>query len=127
MAAVNQNIGLVETAPFIAGDDLLIAVRVAGLDLNFATIRWEAFAWPTYKLGDAKASGSPSETAVITKSTGSGITVTDGPGGKFEVALVSADTASLAGMYHHEAEVVVGGKTYTVLRGLLNVTWQRVV
>lgn len=122
MTTVKQNIGT-DTAPFVAGDDLTVAFTVADLDLTGAVIRWEAFAWeagPKY--------GLPSEDAAISKVTGGGgITVTDADAGQFEVALVPADTATLAGTYHHEAQVTVGGKTYTVARGLLVISYQRVV
>jgi hypothetical protein len=124
MAAVKQNIGTSAAAPFIAGDDLDINVTVADLDITGAAVRWEAFPWPDY---DPKVASEPSETPVITKLTGSGITITDGPAGEFTVALVAADTDTLEGYYFHEAQIVLGGKTHTVMRGLLFITWQRVV
>lgn len=46
-----------------------------------------------------------STVALITKTTGSGITITDGPAGKLSVAIDAADTASLAPstyIYHVE-------------------------
>jgi hypothetical protein len=121
VTTVNQNIGTA-AAPFVAGDDLTVAFTVAGLNLTGATVRWEAFAWeagPKY--------GVPSATADITKTTGDGIEVTGAEAGEFEVTLVPADTSALAGTYFHEAQVTVGGKTYTVARGLLIISYQRVV
>jgi hypothetical protein len=122
VTTVNQNIGTA-AAPFVAGDDLTIEFVVPGLDLTGATIRWEAFAWeggPKY--------GVPSDTASIVKITGSGIAVTQvAEPAKFEVTLVKPDTAALAMTFFHEAEVTVGGKTYTVARGLLIISYQRVV
>jgi hypothetical protein len=121
MTTVNQNIGST-AAPFVAGDDLTVAITVPDLDITGATIRWEAFPWET-----GPKYGVPSATAAITKVTGDGIAITGGEAGQFEVTLVPADTATLAGTYFHEAQVVVGGKTYTVARGLFIISYQRVV
>ena len=43
--------------------------------------------------------------ATITKTIGSGITVTDATAGTFTITLTSANTASLAGSYYHECQV----------------------
>jgi phage terminase large subunit-like protein len=56
-------------------------------------------------------------TALITKTTSSGITLTNPTSGIFQVTLLPVDTQSLSGIYFHEAQVVVSGNTYTVSNG----------
>ena len=65
----------------------------AAVDLTGATITWAL----ATKLGG---------TTLLTKTIGAGITVNGASAGQFYVAVDPADTASLAGTYYHEAEVV---------------------
>lgn len=44
--------------------------------------------------------------ALLTKGLSNGITVTNAPGGIFEVSLDSADTEDLRGEFYHEAEII---------------------
>lgn len=44
-------------------------------------------------------------TALLTKSVGSGISITDPSNGVFQVTLNPTDTASLEGLYQHEAQI----------------------
>lgn len=101
-----------------AGDDLAIPVAVTdaagqAVDLTGAAIAWQA------------ARGTPerfSKTAVVSKASGAGITITDPAGGVFEIALASADTQGLSGSFYHEAEVTdAGGNKTTVMTGTMTV------
>ncbi len=67
-------------------------------------------------------------TIVISKSTGSGITITNAAGGIFQIALSPADTKNLEGEYYHEASGVdSGGNVSTLLIGTLTVNKSAVV
>lgn len=60
--------------------------------------------------------------AVVTKTLGAGVTITDGPNGMFEVSLDEADTLSLAAdLYYHEGEMTLGGRKKTVVTGTVTV------
>lgn len=66
-------------------------------------------------------SGS-TETVLITKTVGSGIIITDGSVGDFQVSLSSSDTGALAvGEYYHQAELYVGGVRKIVCEGTVTV------
>jgi hypothetical protein len=123
MTKPNQNIGMVATEPYHAGDDLTVRITV-GSDITGATVRWEVFPW----LSGPKF-GEPDSTPVIVKATGgSGVTITDGAAGVFEVVIVPADTAALSGMHYHMAQAVLAnGKTYTTTTGSFKITKDRVV
>ena len=115
MPAVNQDIGVAE--PFVQGDSLTLSIPVfqsdgtTPEDITGTAIRWEA----QRLIGGVPVVVDP---PLVAKAVGSGITITDGPGGVFEVAIVPADSEDLAGAYHHEAEVTfVGGVVSTVLTG----------
>lgn len=96
-----------------AGDTLTISVTVYDGDtttptsITGATVRWVMF----------NRAGS----IVLDKTNGSGVTITNGVGGVFEVALLPADTVSLsAGLYRHEGEVTdVSGRVVTVVTGAI--------
>ena len=55
--------------------------------------------------------------AILTKTIGAGITVTDAPNGIFEVNLTPADTADLKGSYYFEAQIDDNGAISTILTG----------
>ncbi len=79
------------------------------VDITGATITWEA---------------SRDDVMIITKLTDSaaGVEITDGSGGIFKVHLLPADTATLSGVYDHEAQVVSAiSKTLTVTEGKMNI------
>jgi hypothetical protein len=98
-----------------AGDSIVFEVTVTDdatdlpLDISAAAIRWALSA----KATDAAP--------LVEKSLGSGITVVSGAGGIFRVAVAPADTVDLAGRYHHEAEVTIGGAPSTVSRGVIKI------
>jgi hypothetical protein len=72
----------------------------------------------TASLGSLK----PGEEAVLTKTTSSGISITNAAGGIFQVSLTAADTAGLSGAYYFEAQVTdAGSNVSTVTTGTLTV------
>lgn len=114
MTMTNQNVTI------WAGDTVNLNVVVGdgagGLkDISGATIAWLLY--------DENAGAS-----VLTKSTGSGITITSGAGGAFTVALAAADTEDVTpGAYYHEAEVTdTLGNISTVFIGSVKINRSRV-
>jgi hypothetical protein len=59
--------------------------------------------------------------AILTKTVGSGITITNPANGQFEVAIDPVDTADLKGDYYHEIEMVLNGVVSTVLTGTVTI------
>lgn len=95
-----------------AGDYItleFVATEESGavLDLTGLTVKW----------GLGRTKEGP---ALLTKTAGSGLTVTDAAAGKFSVVLDAADTLKFAGDYYHEAKVFDGIKPYTIYAGTLN-------
>lgn len=97
-----------------AGDTKVLDITVkddegAVVDITDATIRWQL----------ARSVNAP---AVLQKAVGSGITISDGPNGLFEVALANADTETLKGAFYHEAEVILPDSTIaTVVTGAVTI------
>ena len=58
-----------------------------------------------------------SATALVIKTVGSGITITDAAAGKFTIALVAADVALLSGTYFHKGIVTLGAKPTRTISG----------
>ena len=119
MTKINQNIATSASAPFIAGDTRTIRATVEqspGVPFNLtgASIKWQMFA-----MSGGTFTGSP----IISKSVGSGITITDAGAGIFHISLLSADTTGLAGTYYHESEVTLPGSiVHTVFTGTITIT-----
>jgi len=94
-------------AVIIQKNDIILKYTIADQDgaavnLTSATIKWSI----RENLDTA---------AALTKTTLSGITITDASGGVFEVTLTDTDTASLAGKYIMEAVITdSGGLVYTI-------------
>ena len=92
------------------GDTKVLTVTVKdkvgnAVAITSATIKWQA-------------SRSKGKTPDISKTTSSGISITDGANGVFTVTLNASDTESLEGSYYHEAEVIFSDSTVsTVLSG----------
>lgn len=91
MSAINQDFRVV------SGDNRAIIVVVtdtSGAAVNIAgyTITWAL----------ARSRRGP---AIITKTSSSGISITDASAGEFTVSLVPADTRGLQGLYYHEAQI----------------------
>ena len=97
-----------------AGDDKTLEVDVKDndqvvVDITAATIEW-------------RASRNLKVTAALTKTTASGISITNASGGIFQITLDDGDTEGLVGNYYHEAQVTfTNGKIATILRGIMTV------
>lgn len=111
MTAEDQDIGSFHE-PFIRGDTKTLRVTVykadgSVKDISSASgIRWAMFE-------------RFSNTEVFAKTLGSGIEITDGANGQFEVDIKPSDTAALdGGRYEHEVQVTdSSGNISTVTRG----------
>ena len=84
-------------ASMVSGDTKILSITAqtstgTALNLNGAVITWQLF-----PLGGG--------TALLTKTIGGGITITDASNGVFQVKIDPADTADLAGSYNHEAQI----------------------
>ena len=65
---------------------------------------------------------SASDTPILTKEIGSGITVTDAQYGEFEVKVDPVDTEALDGRFVHEAQVTdQDGDVSTIFSGTLHI------
>ncbi len=98
-----------------AGDTMTITVNVKDADGDAVSIASSTINWAAHE--------KISETAALTKSTSSGISITDGAGGVFTIALAAEDTSFMAGDYYHETQVTFSDSTdMTVLTGTMTVT-----
>lgn len=110
MSTTDQN------ATIDAGDGVTFDVAVTddetglALDLTGASVRWGLSA----KAGDAVP-------LIVKSSPAGGVSIGNPAGGLFAVTIAPADTVALAGRYHHEAEVTLGGVPITVLRGTVTI------
>lgn len=87
----------------VANNDCLINVTVtdaagAAVNITGATIKWSL-------------KRNKSTSAALTKTTSSGITITSGSGGIFQISIDAADTTSLLGDYVHDAVVTISGES----------------
>lgn len=80
-----------------SGDDKVITVTVYDNDDNVVNITGATITW--------QLSQNIDSSALITKTVGSGIALSDPVNGQFTITLEPADTASLAGRYYHEAQI----------------------
>ena len=60
------------------------------------------------------------------KEVATGIVITDGINGLYEVTVLGADTAALAGRFFHETEMQLGAVPRTVMVGIVNIKKDRV-
>ena len=98
-----------------AGDTKTLSVTVTEkADASATDISGAVIAW---KLAQTLRGG-----VLISKSTVSGISITSGSRGTFDITIDPADTASLLGDYYHEAQVTFSTeKVSTVLKGKMTV------
>lgn len=95
------------------GDSLTF--EMTAKDENDATVSIVATTI-TWKLA-LKRGGTP----IISYAVGTGITITDGPNGVFEVFIDPVDTAGLSELvYYHEARILKGADEKVVAIGFLN-------
>jgi len=72
---------------------------------------------------DSPATGDP----VVSKTLGSGITLSDPTNGQFTVTLTSVNTSGFSGRYYYEAEVTdSSSRVETVATGYINITLKRI-
>lgn len=93
-----------------SGDSLDITVTVNDPEGNAVDISGTAITFVIHN--------SETDTTEVSKTVGSGITITNGSAGRFEVAIDPSDTESLSGAHDIEAQVVESdGTVATVLTG----------
>lgn len=87
-----------------SGDSKNIFITIKDSDGVVVDVtNFTAFTWSMSAL---EPDGKFSSTVTLSKSLGSGITVSDGLNGIIKVRLEEADTESLDGLYYHETEGV---------------------
>ena len=91
MTYTGQNIEIYQ------GDTKYIDVTVDDGSGNYVNITGCAVAWVVYR----PTSGD----VVLSKTTVSGVSITDEAGGKFRITLYPVDTENLFGQYNHEGEL----------------------
>ena len=97
-----------------SGDDKTISVTVN--DENGAAQDITSF---TASYVIAKYAG---DTAIVTKTNNTGITLTTPASGILTIVLDAADTTSLGGLYHHELEITdTSSKVATAFIGILTI------
>ncbi len=87
------------------------------VDITTATIEWElAVQDPAANEPQPKEAST-----LLAKSVGSGIVITDGPNGEFEVTLASADTTGRKAPadFYHEIQMTLAGLVTTLIRGII--------
>jgi hypothetical protein len=91
-------------------------------DFNFSVT--DAAAAATDLTGAAvkfKISRSPQSAAIIVKTIGAGITITNALGGLFKASLVASDTNNLNGKFYFQAQVTdSGGNRSVISHGAIN-------
>jgi hypothetical protein len=101
MTYTGQNIEIYQ------GDTRTLVVTVYDLDGVITPITGSSIKWVVYK---------PSSGAIyISKEVGSGITITDGANGIFEITLDRDDTLILLGRYNHECELKDSSDNYSTI------------
>ena len=122
MAEVNQNVGTTASAPVHRGTTIRMAVSVtdsAGDPLDLTSV--VSISYGVFGISPSK---DPEAPPLITKSIGSGVSVTNAAGGVFQVTLAPNDTIGLwAGDYYHRAILVDGaGDRYVAMTGTLRLS-----
>lgn len=117
MTAVSQNVGTTASNPVFPDTTVRLSVTVT--DANDAAVDLtgvQSIAYGLYGVAPAKDFEAP---PVITKTLGSGVTVTDAVNGVFQIAIARTDTASLwPGDYYHQTEVLdAAGDQYLAMTG----------
>lgn len=102
MTYTGQNVNIFQ------GDTRTVTVTVYDRNDNVTSIDGAtAIKWVVYK----RTTGI----IYLSKSLGSGITISDGPNGVFEIELENADTLNLLGRYNHECELIDSSSNITTL------------
>lgn len=122
MAEINQNVGTTATDPLHRGTDYRL--RISVVEADDSVVDLNAVQSIVYTLHGVAPSKDPDAPALITKSVGSGVSVTDASGGVFEVDVLKDDTLPLwPGKYYHQVMLVNSlGRTYKPLSGTAQLT-----
>lgn len=108
----NTELGRVnENTSVFQGDDETIKVTVKNEKQE--TVDISSASTIEYKIAEEGSSA-------LSKSLGSGISITDGANGVFEINISSSDTSSISGKYDHEAEIDLNGKS-TLFQGTIRI------
>lgn len=121
MVALNQDLTVDSGDPLHAGKFRILEITVDNganppvvVDIDTAAITWALSDYAAKQPGKAA-------TAILSKTVGDGITISDGPNGVFQVQLDPADTLALEGRYYHEAEIDIASKPTVVVQGLVDI------
>jgi len=97
-----------------AGDTKQLVITVKDADGDAVSITGSSIKW--------QCARSLGKASVLSKTTSSGIQITDGANGVFVVTLSPSDTESLVGNYYHESQITFSDNTVsTVLVGTMTV------
>jgi hypothetical protein len=102
-----------------SGDTRTLEITVKDEDSAVVNISTATITWALSK--QDSASVAPKGAAIVTKTVGDGVTITDGPNGRVDVAISAADTSALSGDYYHELEVTISSSVSTVLFGTVTI------
>lgn len=122
MTAVNQNVGTSAADPVFPNATVRLSVAVTdpgGSVTDLTNV--QEINYGIYGVSPDKDFEAP---AIIPKTLGSGVTVTNAAGGIFEVEILPADTKSLwPGSYYHQAEILdAANDRYPALTGTFKLT-----
>lgn len=92
-----------------AGDSRKYKYTVRDLNKALVNITGATISW---KLGLTE-NGAPT----FTKTVGSGITIVDGPNGRFDVDVATADTSTISGDFKYEAKMTLATNQQVIDRG----------
>ncbi len=90
--------------------------QAAAVDITNATFRWGLS-----KLKSESDKPTPRGAALVTKTVGTGIAISNGPQGIVTVTIEPADTATLKGSFYHELEMTLSGNPFTVAFGQIDI------
>ncbi len=111
------------TIEMFSGDTKRLNYTIKDSGGSAIDVTLAVFRWALSKLAKSDTAGEPSPQgpAILSKTNGSGITLTAPTLGQIRVDLDPADTASLKGSFYHELEMVLAGVTSTVAFGQIDV------
>ena len=113
MVRTEQDIGF--DTPFYQGNDGTLSFTVFNPDGTRKTLTNASIEWLLAETDDI-------DNPHVTKTVGSGITITDGPNGECDVTLDSSDTSDLRGNKHHRLTVTDdNGDTYVAAVGTFKI------
>lgn len=113
-AILASGVSMISNFMMTAGDTKTLVVTTKDASGNAVNITGSSIKW--------QAARSMGKASVLSKSTSSGIQITDGANGEFTVTLNPSDTEDLIGNYYHEAQITAAdGTISTVLFGTMKI------